>query len=113
MAAIETSATPVVAAGVAAVLLEVTGISLHPFVWAMVGAALLQAYSEQACSRLRTICQVLLSCVAGAGIAVGVAEYASIQGVHVMHLLALVCGAFAQPVLQAIWGKLQEKINAI
>jgi uncharacterized metal-binding protein len=113
MAALETAAAPLAATGIAAVLLEVTGISLPPFVWALVGAALLQAYSQQACSRLRTVCQVLLSCMAGAGIAVGVAEYAAIQGAHVLHLMALIFGAFAQPALQAVWGKVQEKINAI
>ncbi len=113
MPAIDTVATPVATAGAAAVLLELTGISLPPFIWALVGAALLQAYSQQDCSRMRTICQVLLSCMAGAALAVGIAEYTAIQGPHVMHLLALVCGAFAQPALQAIWQKLLEKINAI
>ena len=86
MAAIETAAAPLAATGMAAVVLEITGISLPPFVWALVGAALMQAYSQHECSRLRTVCQVLLSCLAGAGLAVGVAEFAAIEGAHVTNL---------------------------
>jgi uncharacterized membrane protein YgaE (UPF0421/DUF939 family) len=113
MPAVEPIHPSITVAGVAALLLEVTGISLPPFVWALVGAALLQAYSKSECTRLRAILQVLLSCMAGAGIAVGVAQYAGITGAHVVNLLALIFGAFALPALQAVWTKLQEKINAI
>lgn len=113
MPAIETAAAPLTATGIAAVVLELTGISLPPFVWALIGAALMQAYSKHECSRLRTVCQVMLSCMAGAGIAAGIAEYRAIEGPHVLHLLALIFGAFAQPAMQAVWSKLQEKINVI
>jgi len=113
MAALETATPPLAAAGLTAVLIEYTGISLPPFVWALVGAALLQAYSQQECSRLRTVAQVVLSCMAGAAIALGLAEFAGITGAHVVHLLALIGGAFAQPILQTLFTKLQGKIDAI
>jgi hypothetical protein len=100
-------------AGVAAVLLEMTGVSLPPFVWALVGASLTQAYSRHEASRTRTIVQVVLSCLAGAGLAVGAAEFSHVTGMHAVNLLALIFGAFAQPALQALWNKLAEKINAI
>lgn len=115
MAAIE-STTPKAASaaiGVIAVLVEATGIELPVFAWSLVGAGFTQAFSEQEISRKRVILQLALSCLVGAAITSAAAQYAAVTNVHFVRLLAVLAGAFAQPLLQAGLNKLMEKINAI
>ena len=97
---------------VAAVILEATGLTLPPLVWALVGAAILQAYSTQTVGRFRAMAQVSLSCMAGALIGVSLAEFFVLDSANKIHLLSLVGGMCAQPILNAIGNKVVEKINA-
>ena len=115
MPAIETTSPKAasVAIGFMAVLVESTGIELPIFAWALVGAGFTQAFSEQEISRKRVILQLLLSCLVGAAITTAAAQYSSITNVHFVRIIAVLAGAFAQPLLQAGFNKLMEKINAI
>lgn len=92
-----------------ALLLELTGVDLPPFVWSSIGAAFMQAYSPAPVGRWRAISQVLLSCLLGAILGLGLG---ALTGASQRHLLLMLCamgGAGAWPLARAIIARMVKQ----
>lgn len=99
-----TSTTAAAAAivGGTALLLEVTGVDLPPFVWSSIGAAFMQAYSPAPTGRWRALAQVLLSGLLGAILGLGLGALTGASNRHLLLMLCAIGGAGAWPVTQAL-----------
>lgn len=102
-------------AATTAVFLQLLGIDLPPVLWAAIGSAFMQGHAKLEVSRLRVFAQVVGAALLGGLMGVVLASMAgSLLGSNprpAMLLLSAVCGFGAQPLLQALLGRLLKKIE--
>lgn len=106
-----TPATGSIVGVVAGILLEILGIDVPPLVWALVGAALMQGYSEATVSKSRAAVQVAASSMLGAIIGLSITRFAKIDHQHTTYLLCALGGFGAHPLMQVLLSKMTNKIE--
>lgn len=97
---------------VGAAVLELTGIDLPPIVWSLIGAALLQGYSDVPVGRWRSIVQVTTSGMMGALLGLGLSHLAGVDHRIVTLMVCGICGAGAHPIISALVQRLVRKIES-
>ena len=108
-----TPATGSVVGAIAGVILEVLGIDVPPLMWAVVGAALMQGYSQATVSRGRATVQIVASSMVGALIGLSVTKFANIDHQQTVYLLCALGGFGAHPLTQKLLLKLSAKIESV
>lgn len=106
-----TPATGSVIGVTAGVILETLGIDVPPLMWSIVGAALMQGYSESSVSRSRVAVQIIASSMLGAIIGLSIAKYAGIAHQHSIYLLCALGGFGAHPLMQVFLTRLTKKVE--
>ena len=104
-------------AAVAAAFLQLVGIDMPPVIWAGIGAAFAQGYSDVQITRFRAAAHILGAAMLGALIGTVLAsflpEFAGLEHRLVIFLLAAVGGFGAQPIMQTLLTKLIKKLGGV
>lgn len=108
-----TPATGSVIGVAAGVVLEILGIDVPPLVWAIVGAALMQGYSEVNVSRGKAAVQIVASSMLGAIIGLSAAKYSGISHQHTVYLLCAIGGFGAHPLMQSFLARFTKKVEEL
>lgn len=106
-----TPATGSIVGVVAGIVLEVFGIDVPPLVWSIVGAALMQGYSESTVSRVKASVQIVASSMLGAIIGLSITKFAGIDHQHTTYLLCALGGFGAHPLMRVLLSRLTTKIE--
>ena len=111
MAEITTTTAGFGIAAFAAAVLEITGVSMQPIVWALIGAAFGQAYSNVLVGRWRAMIQVTLGGMIGSLIGLGAAYWFSTEHPHAVLLLCALGGAGAHPLVKTAISRGSKQIQ--
>jgi hypothetical protein len=104
-----------VIAAFAAGFLQLVGIDMPPVIWACIGAAFAQGYSDVEISRFRVAVHILgggmLGALMGTVFASFFPEFAGLDHRHLVFMLAAVGGFGAQPIMQTLLTKIVKKLE--